>query len=88
VIKSSRIIRKPANTNQIIFFSGEKNINQVQKTNSQNSRYLCTGPKNVSIVLHTQDWLKANLVNYLVKENVASQLTRLQTFILLHMEHS
>ncbi len=36
VIKSSSTIRKPANPNQIIFFSGGKNINQDQKTNSQN----------------------------------------------------
>jgi hypothetical protein len=58
VIKSSRTIRKPSNPNQIIFFSGEKNINQDQKTNSQNKRYLCSGRKNVPIVLHTQYWMK------------------------------
>jgi hypothetical protein len=58
VIKSSRTIRKQANPNQIIFFSGEKNIYQDQKTNTQNNRYLCSDPKNVPIVLHTQDWLK------------------------------
>jgi hypothetical protein len=37
----------------IIFF------NQDQKTNSQNNRYHCSDPKDVPIVVHTQDWLKA-----------------------------
>jgi hypothetical protein len=53
VIKSSRTIRKPANPNRIFFFSDEKNINQDQRTNSQNNRYLCSYLKYVPIVLNT-----------------------------------
>jgi hypothetical protein len=34
-------------------------FNQDQKTNSQNNRYHCSDPKDVPIVVHTQDWLKA-----------------------------
>ncbi len=50
---------------------------QFQKTNSQNNRYQCSDPKDVPIVLHTQGWLKANLMNRMVEGNVAPQLTRL-----------
>jgi hypothetical protein len=52
------------------------------KRQTARTRYLCSDPKNVPIVLHTQDWLKANLVDHPVKGNVDSQLTRLQPFIL------
>ncbi len=33
-------------------------FNQDQKTNSQNNSYQCSDPKDVPIVVHTQDWLK------------------------------
>ena len=42
-------------------------LNQDQKTNSQNNRYHCSDPKDVPIVVHTQDWLKANMMNYWLK---------------------
>jgi hypothetical protein len=38
VLKAFHTRRKCANPNQIIFFSDEKNLNQDQKTNSQNDR--------------------------------------------------
>jgi hypothetical protein len=34
-------------------------FNQDQKTNSKNNRYQCSDPKDVLIVVHTQEWLKA-----------------------------
>ncbi len=89
MIKFSRT-KKTANLNQIIFFSGGKNINQNQNTNIRNSRYPCSDPKNVPIVLHTQDWLKAcSLVDHLHGQRkccLPAQLTRMQPFISLHME--
>jgi hypothetical protein len=42
-------------------------LNQDQKTNSQNNRYQGSDPKDVPIVVHTQDWLKANLMNHWLK---------------------
>jgi hypothetical protein len=54
-----------------------KFFNQDQKTNSQNNRYHCSDPKDVPIVVHTQDWLKAKPDKPPVEGNVASQLTRL-----------
>ncbi len=42
-------------------------FNQDQKTNSQNNRYHCSDPKDVTIVVHTQDWLKASLMNHQLK---------------------
>jgi hypothetical protein len=42
-------------------------FNQDQKTNSQNNSYQCYDPKDVPIVVHTQDWLKANLMKYWMK---------------------
>ena len=52
-------------------------FHQDQKTNSQNNRYHCSDPKDVPIVVHTQDWLKAKPDEPPVEGNVASQLTRL-----------
>jgi hypothetical protein len=74
VLKDLCTRRKPANPNHIIFFSDENFLNQDQKTNSQNKRYQCSDPKDVPIVVHTQDWLKANLMidEPLVEGNVAS----------------
>jgi hypothetical protein len=48
-------------------------LNQDQKINCQNNRYHCSDSKDVPIVVHTQDWLKAS-GKPLVKGNVASQL--------------
>jgi hypothetical protein len=42
-------------------------LNQDQKTNSQNNSYQCSDPKDVPIVVHIQDWLKANLMNHCLK---------------------
>jgi hypothetical protein len=42
-------------------------FNQDQKTNSQNTRYQCFDPKDIPIVVYTQDWLKANLMNHWLK---------------------
>jgi hypothetical protein len=67
VLKALRTRRKPANPNHIIFFSDEKFFNQDQKTNSQNTRYQCSDPKDVLIVVHTQDWLTTSLMNYWLK---------------------
>jgi hypothetical protein len=55
----------------IIFF------NQDQKTNSQNKRYHYSDPKDVPIVVHTQDWLKAKPDEPPNEGNVASQLTKI-----------
>ncbi len=63
----------------IIFF------NQDQKTNSQNNRYHCSDPKDVPIVVHTQDWLKVKPDEPQVEGNVASQLTRIETSRLFHL---
>jgi hypothetical protein len=53
-------------------------VNQDQKANSQNNnRYHCSDPKDVPIVVHTQDLLKAKPDEPPVEGNVASQLTRL-----------
>jgi hypothetical protein len=52
-------------------------FNQDQKTNSQNNRYHCSDPKDVAIVVHTQDWLKAKPDEPPVEGNTASQLTRI-----------
>jgi hypothetical protein len=52
-------------------------FNQDQKTNSQNSRYHCSDPKDVFIVVHTQDWLKAKPDEPPVEGNVTSQLIRI-----------
>ncbi len=52
-------------------------LNQDQKTNSQNNSYQCSHPKDVHIVVHTQDLLKAKPDEPPVEGNVASQLTRL-----------
>jgi hypothetical protein len=40
---------------------------QDQNINSQNTRYQGSDPKDVPIVVHTQDWLKASLMNHLLK---------------------
>ena len=48
-------------------------FNQDQKTNSQNNRYLCSDPKDVPIVVHTQDWLKAKPDEPPVEGNVNSK---------------
>ncbi len=61
----------------IIFFSDEKFLNQDQNTNSQNNSYQCSDPKDVPIVVHIQDWLKAKPDEPPVEGNVASQLTRI-----------
>ena len=50
-------------------------FNQDQKINSQNNRYHCSDPKDVPIVVHTHDWLKAKPDEPPVEGNVASQLT-------------
>ena len=42
-------------------------FNQDQKTNSQNNRYHCSDPKDVPIVVHTQDWMKDSLMNHWLK---------------------
>jgi transposase len=47
-------LKRPANPNQIIFFSDEKIFSQDQKTNRQNDRWLCSDPKDVPIVMHTK----------------------------------
>ena len=47
-------LKRPANPNQIIFFSDEKIFTQDQKTNRQNDRWLCSDPKDVPIVMHTK----------------------------------
>ncbi len=52
-------------------------FNQDEKTNSQNNRYHCSDPKEVPIVVQTQDWLNAKPAEQPVEGNVASQLTRL-----------
>ena len=49
-------------------------FNKDQKTNSQKNRYQCSDPKDVPIVVHTQDWLKAKSDEPPVEGNVASQL--------------
>jgi hypothetical protein len=64
VLKALHTRRKPANPHHIIFFSDEKFFYQSQKTNSQNNSYQCSDPKDVPIVVHTPDWLKANLMNH------------------------
>jgi hypothetical protein len=66
-----------SNPNHIIFLSDDKFFDQDQKTNSQNNRYHCSDPKDVPIVVHTQDWLKAKPDEPPVEGNVASQLTRI-----------
>jgi hypothetical protein len=55
----------------------ENFFNQDQKTTSQNNRYHCSDPKDVPIVMHAKDWLKAKHDEPQVEGNVASQLTRL-----------
>jgi hypothetical protein len=75
--KSSARQRKPANPNHFIFLSDDKFFYQDQKTNSQNSRYHCSDHKDVPIVVHSQDWLKAKSDEPPVEGNVASQLTRI-----------
>ncbi len=67
MLKSLRTRRKPANPNHILFFSYEKFFIQDQKTNSQNNSCQCSDPKDVPIVVHTQDRLKANLINHWLK---------------------
>jgi hypothetical protein len=52
-------------------------FNQDQKTNRQNNRYHFSDPKDVPIVVHTQDWLKAKPDKPPVEGNVASQLTKI-----------
>jgi hypothetical protein len=52
-------------------------FNQDPKTNSPNNRYHCSDPKDVPIVVHTQDWLKAKPDEPPVEGNVASLLTRI-----------
>jgi hypothetical protein len=42
-------------------------FNQDQKTNRQNNSYQCSDPKDDPIAVHTQDWLKANLMNHQLK---------------------
>jgi hypothetical protein len=75
VLKALRSRRKPACPNHIVFLSDD-NFFQDQKTNSQNNRYHCSDPKNVPIVVHTQDWLKAKPDEPPVEGIVASQVTR------------
>jgi hypothetical protein len=77
VLKALRTRIKPADPNHIISLSVRNLFNQDQKTNSQNSRYHCSDPKDVPIVVQTQDWLKAKPDEPPVEGNVASQLTRL-----------
>jgi hypothetical protein len=75
--KALRARRKPANPKHIIFLYNDKFFNQDQKTNSQNNRYHCSDPKDVPIVVHTQDWLKVKPDEPPVEGNVASQFTRI-----------
>jgi hypothetical protein len=42
-------------------------FNQDQKINSQNNRYQCSDPKDVPIVVHTEDWLRTSLMNNWLK---------------------
>ncbi len=42
-------------------------FHQDQKANSQNKSYQCSDPKDVPIAMHTQDLLKANLMNHWLK---------------------
>jgi hypothetical protein len=86
VLKALGTRRKPGNPNPIIFLLMLNFFNQDQKTNSQNNRYHCSDPKDVPIVLHTQDWLKARPDEPPVEGNVASQLTRLYPSILFHVD--
>ncbi len=58
VLKALSTRRKPANTNHIIFFCAEKNLNQDQTTNSQYVRQLFSDPKDVSIATTTHSgWI-------------------------------
>jgi hypothetical protein len=86
VLKALRTRRKPANQNHIIFYLMRNFFNQDQKTNSQNNRYHCSDPKDVPIVVHTQEWQKAKPDEPPVEGNVASQLTRLLLSRLFHVE--
>jgi hypothetical protein len=44
----------PSVTNQLIFFSDEKNFTQDQKVNRKNNRWLCSDPPEVPIIMSTK----------------------------------
>jgi hypothetical protein len=67
LLKAVHTRRKPANPNHIIFFSDDNFLNQDQKPNSQNNSYQCSDHEDVPLVVHTQDWLKANLMKHWLK---------------------
>ena len=55
--KAARLLCKlkhPQCTNQLIFFSDEKNFCQDQKVNVRNDRWLCSDPEEVPIVMSTK----------------------------------
>jgi hypothetical protein len=47
-------LKHPSVSNQLIFFSDEKNFTQDQKVNRKNNCWLCSDPTEVSIVMSTK----------------------------------
>ncbi len=47
-------LKHPSVSNQLIFFSDEKNFTQDQKVNRKNNRWLCSDPTEVPIVMSTK----------------------------------
>ncbi len=88
VLKALRTRIKPVLTNHIIFFCDGKHFNQDQNTNSQYVRWLCSDPKDVSIVATTHSGWMPNLMDHRSKGMCASQLNRLQPFRLFHVVRS